>query len=273
MIASGSAGGGGLAQGAGTAIADEQVVRGDVSGLQGSLLRIDDAGAATGLTKLDVDNLRLDGNTLSATNVNGDVLLAPNGSGVTSSSVIVATNQFQAKSGASVKITMSDGGINMAADCELRATNGAQPGGSGDTGQKRAAGATWLDTDCAGGLGSRLTGRVVEASIAGVDAPNLLAVTESGKLITNEGASAEAYNTLPLAPSGPVEPSFRFYCQNANGIRATANAGGTIRLGATASAAAGFVRSSTVGSYLLLEAINATEWVAASIVGTWSIDA
>jgi len=34
-----------------------------------------------GLTQLDVDNLRLDGNTLSTTNTNGDLVLNPNGTG------------------------------------------------------------------------------------------------------------------------------------------------------------------------------------------------
>lgn len=32
-------------------------------------------------TRVDVDNLRLDGNTLSSTNANGDIILSPNGSG------------------------------------------------------------------------------------------------------------------------------------------------------------------------------------------------
>ena len=38
--------------------------------------------AVAGLTQLDVDNLRLNGNGVSSTNTNGDVVLNPNGSGV-----------------------------------------------------------------------------------------------------------------------------------------------------------------------------------------------
>ncbi len=39
------------------------------------------SGAASGITQLDVDNLRLDGNTISTTDANGDLLFAPNGTG------------------------------------------------------------------------------------------------------------------------------------------------------------------------------------------------
>lgn len=78
----GQAGGGGLAQGPGDAIADNEVVRGDgATALQGSVAILSDAGALSGLTQLDVDNLRLDGNTLSTTNVDGNLAIVPNGNG------------------------------------------------------------------------------------------------------------------------------------------------------------------------------------------------
>ena len=38
-------------------------------------------GSASGLTSVDDDNLKLDGNTLSSTNANGDINLTPNGNG------------------------------------------------------------------------------------------------------------------------------------------------------------------------------------------------
>lgn len=38
-------------------------------------------GTLSGMTQLTTDNLRLDGNTLSSTNVNGNIALAPNGTG------------------------------------------------------------------------------------------------------------------------------------------------------------------------------------------------
>jgi len=49
--------------------------------LQDSVGILTDAGALSGLTQLDVDNLRLDGNTISSTDVNGDLILTPNGTG------------------------------------------------------------------------------------------------------------------------------------------------------------------------------------------------
>lgn len=64
---------------------DNALVRWDgTSGndVQNSVAILTDAGALSGLTQLDVDSLRLDGNTISSTNTNGDIVLTPNGSGV-----------------------------------------------------------------------------------------------------------------------------------------------------------------------------------------------
>ena len=63
---------------------DNALVRFD--GLTGKLIKnsvgiLDNAGVLTGLTQLNVDNLRLDGNTLSSTDTNGDVNIVPDGSG------------------------------------------------------------------------------------------------------------------------------------------------------------------------------------------------
>ena len=49
--------------------------------VQNSVAILTDAGVLSGLTQLNVDNLRLDGNTISSTDTNGDILLAPNGTG------------------------------------------------------------------------------------------------------------------------------------------------------------------------------------------------
>lgn len=52
---------------------------GDV--IQDSNVIISDVDAVSGITQLNVDNLRLDGNTLSSTSLNGIINLIPNGSG------------------------------------------------------------------------------------------------------------------------------------------------------------------------------------------------
>lgn len=111
---------------------------------------------------------------------------------------------------------------------------------------------------------------VVEANTADSASPNLLAATESRKVLTNEGATAENYHTLPAAAAGL---DFEFICQDADGIRITAAAGDTIRDVSTVSATAGYIRSSTVGSVVRLKAVNATEWFVVYKQGTWTIDA
>lgn len=49
--------------------------------VQNSVVTVSDAGVASGFTQLNVDNLRLDGNTLSSTDTNGNIVLDPDGTG------------------------------------------------------------------------------------------------------------------------------------------------------------------------------------------------
>lgn len=63
---------------------DNAVARFDGAGgktLQDSAVTVSDAGVVEGATQLNVDNLRLDGNTLSSTDANGNINLTPNGTG------------------------------------------------------------------------------------------------------------------------------------------------------------------------------------------------
>lgn len=138
-----------------------------------------------------------------------------------------------------------------------------------DAGLARSAAAVLLATDGNNGLGALRSGREIEASTAGVVSPNLLLPTESRKALTNEGALAEAYNTLPSAAAGY---EFVFIVQAAAGLRIVANTGDTIRMGGAVSASGGFIRSAVVGSTVTLVAINATEWLAVSALGTWTVD-
>jgi hypothetical protein len=63
---------------------DNRIARTDGNGdtLQGSLVSIDDAGVVSGATQLNVDNIRLDDNTISSTDTNGNIIIDPNGTGV-----------------------------------------------------------------------------------------------------------------------------------------------------------------------------------------------
>lgn len=63
---------------------DNAVVRFDSTTgkiVQNSGVTIDDSNVLSGATQINVDNLRLDGNTLSSTDTNGNVVVAPNGTG------------------------------------------------------------------------------------------------------------------------------------------------------------------------------------------------
>jgi hypothetical protein len=255
------------------------------------------------LTRLDVDNLRLDANTLATVNSNGSLILTPNGSGgigLFGSAVgdlglkrrpttdqielvqgdlsgratvwlkTIYFNQTGSNYASNAVVIKSEGsGVGLSSASPIAWAPGSDADQAKDTGIKRDSAGTLLDTDGGSGFGKHLTGRVVEASTAGVGSPNLLLATESRKLLTNEGATAEAYNTLPSAVAGM---EFGFAVQDTDGLRVVAAAGDTIRLAGSVSAAAGFVRSVVVGSALILTAINATEWVALSIVGTWTVD-
>ena len=67
-----------------SAVLDNRVVRFDgTTGklIQGSSVRINDANAMDGLTRIEVDNLQLEDNTLSSTDTDGDINLTPNRAG------------------------------------------------------------------------------------------------------------------------------------------------------------------------------------------------
>lgn len=66
---------------------DNTIPRFDGTGgdfVQTSGVSITDADICNGITQLNVDNLRLDGNVLSSTDTNGDITLSPDGSGTVS---------------------------------------------------------------------------------------------------------------------------------------------------------------------------------------------
>lgn len=107
-------------------------------------------------------------------------------------------------------------------------------------------------------------------SVEAFTANDTLTAAESGKMCTNEGAAGAIELTLPTAAAGIT---YTFYVQAAQYLRINASAGDTIRNAGTESAAAGYFRANVVGNLIRITAVNATEWVTESIVGTWSVDA
>ena len=108
----------------------------------------------------------------------------------------------------------------------------------------------------------------VEANTDGSGSPNILTADETGKVLTNEGTTVQNYHTLPTAVAGLT---YTFYVDDADGIRITANTGDIIQINGVASSSAGYCESLTIGSSVTLVAINATDWVATSSVGTWNL--
>ncbi len=133
---------------------------------------------------------------------------------------------------------------------------------------------TGWSTDLALAVGGKLTvgstisaKYIVEAHTEGSGSPHILYASESLKVLTNEGAAALNYHTLPSASAGQ---SFTFVVQNTYGIHISAAPGDTIRVGTAVSTTSGSLSSSSVGNSITLVAINDTEWVATSVIGTWT---
>ena len=73
-------------------------------------------------------------------------------------------------------------------------------------------------------------------------------------------------------PSAVANMEYTFVVQDANGIQVNANTGDTIRIAGSVSASAGFIAAAAVGASVTIVAINATEWVATSLMGgPWTV--
>jgi len=87
---------------------------------------IDTSGALSGITQLNVDNLRLDGNTISSTNVNGVINITPNGTGAVtlgSTSGIAATT-IQSGTGGLIQTSTDEILIDSVGVLELNSSTG-----------------------------------------------------------------------------------------------------------------------------------------------------
>ena len=104
----------------------------------------------------------------------------------------------------------------------------------------------------------------VEAHTSG----DTLTASESQSVHTNESATGSVTLVLPSAASGL---SFEFAVLAAQTLEIQAAAGDTIRVAGDVSGAAGTIDANTVGNAVRIVAVNATNWVAMSYVGTWNV--
>lgn len=163
------------------------------------------------------------------------------------------------------KFVILDGGnAAHASDTQAVWSSTTDATGTADVGLVRDAAGVLRVSNASTGVGVLFSARNVEA----VTTTKSPAATESNEVYTNEGDADGATVTLPTAAVGLT---YTFYVQTGQTLTVTANTGDTIRIAGNVTAAAGSVTSNVVGSSVTLVAINATEWVAVSVVGTWSI--
>jgi len=91
---------------------DNAVVRFDgIAGVvQDSSVIIDDSDAVSGVTQLDVDNIRVDGNVVSSTNTDGNIVLTPDGAGiVTTAATATVRSGASATAGGAIAMRIGTG--------------------------------------------------------------------------------------------------------------------------------------------------------------------
>lgn len=133
------------------AVTDNAVSRWDGTGgssLQDSGVTIDDSDVVSGVTQLNVDNIRVDGNTISSTDTDGDINITPDGSG-------------EVKAGGTadhVLINSATGGITSEAQLDP-SRGGTGQDTSASTGVAKVSSGTWsvaavvnADVDASAGI-------------------------------------------------------------------------------------------------------------------------
>lgn len=200
--------------------------------------------------------------------VSSDTINFARADGVVRANIQASNYQAFSTSDNAHSVRSAAGGVRLATGGRFCWSDSSSDGFSGttDTVVARAAASVVRVEGASSALGKLLAGTLVEPNTAVAAGPNVITAAESGTLYTNEGATATNYHTLPAAAAG-VGP-LTFVVQDADGIRIVANTGDTIQMDATVSGLAGFAESTTVGNAVTLIAINNTEWIAVSYVGT-----
>lgn len=233
----------------GTAISDNAIIRGEgTSGIQGSGLLIDDNKQ---IIPLDASG----GSAwLAGIRFNRLVDQLPPASDANNPQVAVQT----AASGAGTI------GLCSAAQVKWSTSNNAENELQQGISKGTAAGSLRI-TDGSTGIGALESARRVAAEIT---SPETVAVTDSRKAFTNEGAGGAVTYNLPSAAAGL---EYVFIVQATQNMVVDAAAGDTIRVAAGVSSAGGTATNGTIGGVLHLLAINETEWISIASTGTWTL--
>jgi hypothetical protein len=128
---------------------------------------------------------------------------------------------------------------------------------------------TWpLSTTGATG-GVTLSAAVCAITPKAVSYPLLADYTDIGHTFINEGAGGAIEFTLPTAVAGY---KYQFGVVVAQYLKITASAGDKIYFGSIASAAAGYIRSNSIGNTVTIISVDATNWLVTQATGTWTVD-
>lgn len=163
---------------------------------------------------------------------------------------------------ASNKLSLTDtGSVNWSST--------SLPTGSVDTKILRDADGVIRVTDGSGVTGSVLSTKDVEVNTAEAGAPNVITDAESGRVFVNTGATGE--NVHKLEAGMKIGAFFTFVNADADGMELNADTGETIRIGASVSASAGLIETTTIGAVVTLLKVSATEWFATQEITTWTV--
>ncbi len=210
-----------------------------------------------------------------ATGNGGGIILTGGAGGTTSGNaagVSISGGTPVDGNGGSITITGSNGVGTNRNGGNITLTPGAATG-SGTPGATFVTGVLNLDAAIytggvtySGGSSYLLANRLVDPQ-----AGDLTLTDQTSRTVyTNEGAAANITLTLPAAVAGL---SYTFFVRETGGdsLIIQAGAGDTIRIAANVSTAGGTAESNVAGDCITLVAINSTEWVAVSAIGTWPV--
>lgn len=131
---------------------DNRLIRSDgTTGfeIQGSAITVSDAGEMSGVTRLDVDNVRIDGNTINSTDTNGDVVVNPDGTG---GLLVASGKELKFQDGDGTNYTAFKAPTSLTGDVSF-----TLPDGDGSNGQFLSTnGSGLLEWGTAGGGGFNL---------------------------------------------------------------------------------------------------------------------
>lgn len=91
---------------------------------------------------------------------------------------------------------------------------------------------------------------------------------ESFTIFTNKGAGGSITLSLPTAAAGL---EYTFVIMETQTLVIDAAAGDTIQIAGSTSAASGNISAATQGHTVTIVAMDATEWIAHSVIGTWTV--